>query len=240
MTTLFRIENLKIDLCGMVSNVESTKTPLPNKTPIKTLVGEYTTAPSRIVFADASKRPKPFEITGKINYNAVTTHSGVRYCCHFCTLPLKDGCLPIGMPVSFTYPSVEKIIPTAKDKICIRESVASSDEKIGTYNVEGIYCSWNCMLAQAYSEVPKVMNPKMPLIARYYRDMMRGASGTNTTPDEVTEIRPSPSRLFLECYGGHLTPDEYQMSFNFRHFEHKGRFPVYGDGVLYSVDYSVR
>lgn len=144
---------------------------------------------------------------------------------------------PIGCPINYVNPMIEKSYTSqiTKDKYYMRENVSSAKLKEleskmpssaveirtfpnGYYQTDGIFCSFNCMLAF--------------ILSKYYDSfyansfhLMHGMYEQFVGKKMIQhKILPAPDWRLLKSYGGTLSIEEYRRSFN--HIEYKEMFHI--------------
>jgi hypothetical protein len=99
--------------------------------------------------------------------------------CWFCRNQIPYEWHPIGIPIKYKHPD--------------------------TFEVEGIFCSFNCIVAYINEHFDYRYKDSSVLLLMFYRKLMKTCS-------KLTQILPSPSWKLLKEYGGHLSIDEYRKS----------------------------
>lgn len=169
-----------------------------------------------------------------VSKNNLPTHTDLH--CFWDRHPFSS--CPIGCPVSYINPVIEKSYTSqiTKDKYYMRENVttekmmeldsassSSSSVEIrtfpnGYYLTDGVFCSFNCMLAFIQS---KYHDPFYSNSFSLMHGMYEHFVGKKMNQHKIL---PAPDWRLLKSYGGVLSIEEFRRSFN--HVEYKELFHV--------------
>lgn len=148
-----------------------------------------------------------FNSTGEAVY--LTSGSGATKCLH-CTLDFES--VIVGCPVRCVETRVE-------------DSKHSERNHDGEYFTVGRFCSYNCATAYA---IERSHNPLFRNSCRYINIV---ASKLFESP---TIVVPSPPKEFLRCFGGYMTPEQYQSEIGKVRYDCKGTTITHPLTLVYS------
>ena len=151
-----------------------------------------------------------------------------RYKCYWCKDYIPDGTLPIGCPIKFIPSRVTKSYHSeiSNEKYTISENITSKKydemkskkdkrffiEKRGYYETEGVFCSFNCLLA-FINDPDNKKNPMYSfsesLFFQLYNDLNK-----DLPIADISEIHPAPHWKMLADFGGTLSIEKFRESFN--------------------------
>jgi hypothetical protein len=140
------------------------------------------------------------------------------YNCFWCTLPIKNS--PLGCPI--------KSIPIYKNKNTAPELLYSIEQQPNEnkYLTTGIFCSFNCIKAYIIANRHDfTFNNSTRLLANMYAEI--------TGDNNPVTIEPAPHMSLLMMYGGTLTPEQYQESFNRVIYIDRGVISMYPISYMY-------
>jgi hypothetical protein len=188
------------------------------------------TEPDTVSYLDEAKKMKKCIVTmlstadGHFLPERTTVH------CWWCRHAFDT--IPIGCPTRYVPYQVEKeyVSEITKDSYTIRENldIAYSKEAVKSndqityrlydknyYEVDGIFCSFNCVLAHMYENkhIPLYKNSKH-LLKKIYFDLF------GKVPED---LKPAASWKLLKVFGGHLSIHDFRGKFNYVEYIDCGR-----------------
>jgi hypothetical protein len=159
--------------------------------------------------------------------------------CFWCRHPIPKNVVGVGCPINHIPAYVVKTYfsEISKDNFSIKEYVTNSkiddidktDTRITSetndiYEVDGIFCSFNCCLAFINDNKHNTVYKKSEF---YLLSCYKAYTGTD-------DIKPAPSWRLLSEYGGSLSITEFRESFGYVEYINHGRYVIqYPIGNLY-------
>lgn len=187
------------------------------------------------IFLDEARNHHDFVVTMKNfvdEYLPITTDIHCFWCRH------AFSSVPIGCPISYIPQRLEKKIPCDyKDDVIVRENISKSMFKnLNTdfnnsfinkecyYRVDGIFCSFPCVLAFIRDNKHDVLYQNSESLLRLMH--------RQCFPDSHLKhsLSIAPSWRLLQNYGGDLSIQQFRDSFSnteyINHYQHINRLPM--------------
>lgn len=180
--------------------------------------------------------------------SSIGFNKNVQYRCFWCRTQLNDGWQPIGCPVKYVPSNVLKTYYSeiTDDKYTISDSVtvnvaeeiqSRNDKRYSIvdknyYEIDGVFCSFNCTLAfiRDNENNPMYQYSEM-LLNQIYRELF------GEFPENLI---PAPHWKMLSENGGNFSLKEYRDTFNKVEFKPRGIVNVMNIGRLYEEVLSFR
>lgn len=196
--------------------------------------------PEVISFLNESKKKCNCTIS-LIDINTKEPLKPGKYKCFWDKHDIPDNVQPIGCPIKFVPSRVIKTYYSelSKDQYIISEEITEhrqhelsvrKDDKFvienhDYYETDGIFCSFNCMMAYIKdNHHNSLYNFSETLALQMYMDL---------NEETVDEILPAPHWRLLSCFGGHLTIDQLRSSFNKIEYINRGVITQKSIGLLF-------
>ena len=148
---------------------------------------------------------------------------GKKYCCYWCRHPFDTT--PIGCPIDYKPKIISRTYNSeiSKDTFSVSESIPRTTTITNpsivnatvpeSYETDGVFCSFNCVLAFAQeNKLNPMYSRSISLINRIYMDVAEKGS----------VLTPAPSWRLLEEYGGNLTIEDYRKNLHRITYEDRG------------------
>lgn len=201
--------------------------------------------PNIISFLDDSKQLKKCHIS-MINFKGknIYPRETRKYKCFWDKEIIPENIAYLGCPIRYVPDRAIKgyFSEISKDTYIISEDITEercreleerkdsriSLEKNGYYETDGVFCSFNCMLAWIKS--PENMNNSAyknsePLIYKIYSELFPSS--------KPIKLVSAPDWRTLEAFGGHLSIEKYRDSFNKISYENIGKISCRSVGYLF-------
>lgn len=185
--------------------------------------------PEIVSFLDESKRIRKCTVSMIDFKTGNTVGSQPRYKCYWDRNFIPNEYRPLGCPVKFVASKAIKSYHSeiTKDRYTISERVTDlrkndlnkrKDKRIALetnsyYETDGVFCSFNCMMAyiDEHKSDPLYRHSES-LALKMYKDLHM---------EEINDILPAPHWRELREHGGIMTIDEFRGSFNkVEHVDH--------------------
>lgn len=204
--------------------------------------------PEIVSFLDESKKLRKCCVS-MINFNTRKSLVEGRYKCYWDKDYIPLGIQPIGCPIKYVPHKAVKtyLSEISKDQYTITENVTDKKaleikerkdpriviEENGYYETDGIFCSFNCVLAYLLSDENR-LNPMYKnsflLLNRMYSEIVHGKQDS---AERKVEMIPAPSWRLLKDFGGTLNIEQFRENFNRVEYIYHGIIACSSIGRIY-------